>query len=210
MSKLRLIAVALLATSAAAPFSTATHAEPLERGECKALQGQKQALLTSGVKAALSRGPDWVKEHLHKQEEIEKVREYLRVEEKVAFRCRTDGVRVPKPMPPPPPDRKPPVPTYVVESGTPKILAGMAATSFLPLRKPSLSQPNTAETATIQPETPKTETAATDAPNGQEAGDAGDTGDAISVIETTEAEPGPSQAVADSDMTAPSENKAAQ
>ena len=133
MPNSRLIAVALLATSAAALFGTATRAEPLEREECKALQSQKQALLTAGVKAALNRGPDWVKEHLHNEEEIEKVRQYLLVEEKVAFRCRTDGVRIPKPKPPPVPERKPPIPTYVVESGTPKILAGLAATAFLPL-----------------------------------------------------------------------------
>ncbi len=42
------------------------------------------------------------------------------------------------------PDRKPSVPTILVE-GTPKVLAGVAATSFLPLRKPSFSRSETAE-----------------------------------------------------------------
>ena len=128
------------------------------------------------MRSALARGPDWVNDHLHDHEEIEKVREYLKVEEKVAFRCRTDGVLVPKPMPPPFPDRKPPVPTLVVQ-GTPKILAGVAATSFLPLRKPTT-------TATAESETPADE--GTDG-----AGDIATDGD--------DDETGPSQTVADSD-----------
>ena len=131
---LRLIATVLIAMGLIAPFGTASVAEPLEPAECKALQSQKNTLLTKTVRSALRRGPDWVKEHLHDEDQIEKVREYLLVEEKVAFRCRTDGVRVPKPLPPPLPDRKPPVPTFVAGEENQKILAGMAATSLLPLR----------------------------------------------------------------------------
>jgi hypothetical protein len=186
MLKLRLIAIALLAACAVAPISA--DAEPLEWEECKALQAKKRTLLTPKVRSALSRGPDWVKDHLHDYQEIEKVREYLKVEENVAFRCRTDGIRVPKPMPPPLPDRKPPVPTLVVQ-GTPKILAGVAATSFLPLRKPTA-------TATTEAQAPADE-------GNEGAGDIATEGD-------EEPEPGPSQTVADSDKTAPSENKATQ
>ena len=45
------------------------------------------------MQAALERGPDWVKDHLNDLE-IERVREFLRVEEMIKFRCRTG---VPKP-----------------------------------------------------------------------------------------------------------------
>ena len=43
--------------------------------------------------------PDWVKDHLN-EIEIERVREFLEVEEMIKFRCRTG---VPKPKPPAPP-----------------------------------------------------------------------------------------------------------
>jgi hypothetical protein len=195
MPKLRLIAVALLAASAAAPFGLGLRAEPLERDACKALEAQKRFLLTPSVNAALSRGPDWVKEHLHSAEDIEKVRQYLQVEEKVAFRCRTDGVRMPEPKPMPLPDRKPPVPVDQVAEGEPaKVLAGAASTSLLPLRKPSLSSPEPAET--------EAEAAAE-----QEAGDADEV---VTSSDPEETEPGSSQTVADSDKTAPPENKATQ
>jgi len=127
-TKLHLVAVALLFGAIFAPYGT-VRAEPLEAEECKALQSQQKILLTPTVKAALSRGPDWVKDNLHNQDMIERVREYLSVEEKLAFRCRTNGVRIPKPLPPSLPDRKPAVPTFIV--------AGVDATSLLPLRNPS-------------------------------------------------------------------------
>jgi len=193
MLKLRLIAIALLIACTAAPISAG--AEPLEREECKALEAEKRTMLTPRIKTALQHGPDWVKEHLHNQAEIEKIRQYLQVEEKVAFRCRTDGVRIPKPLPPPLPDRKPAVPTILVE-GTPKILAGVAATSFLPLRKPSV----------FGGETPGAETAGAEPPADEETAGEGD----ITTPADTEAEAGPSQTVADSDKTAPSEEKATQ
>jgi len=203
MPSLRLIAIALLAACPAVlPFAAA--AEPLEADECKALQQKKQLLLTPQIKSALKRGPDWVKEHLHDYAEIEKVRQYLHVEEKVKFRCRTDGVRIPKPMPPPLPHRKPPVPLIVVE-GTPKVLAGVAATAFLPLRKPA---------------SPSAETAAAPNPADEESAGEGDitaaddiqaaTGPGQAETGSSHAETGPSQTVADSDKTAPSEIKATQ
>jgi len=201
MLKLGLIAMALLVASAATPFGLGARAEPLEREECKELQTQKRSLLTPDVKAALTRGPDWVKEHLYDQDHIEKVREYLSVEEKVAFRCRTNGVRVPKPLPPSLPDRKPPVPTYLVE-GSPKVLAGIAATSFLPLRKPSLAAPETAEAEDTAEEAVAEPAGDIDEPD--------TTTTATTAMDSEETEPGPSQAVADSDKTAPPENKATQ
>ena len=196
MLKLRLIAAAL-AMGLAALLSSAAWAEMLEPDQCKVLEAEKQTLLTASVKSALTGGPDWVKEHLHNEEEIEQVRKYLQVEEKVAFRCRTDGVRIPKPQPPPLPDPKPPVPEYMVDvhGQTPKIIAGVAAMTFLPLRKPSSMD---AETVDIE------------APEVIGAGDASEPDEVTVAGETTEAEPGPSQAVADSDKTAPPENKATQ
>ena len=191
MSKLRLIATAVLAVSMTVFVSAAARAEPLEPDECKALETQKQSLLTTSVKAALTQGPDWVKEHLHNEVEIEQVREYLRVEEKVAFRCRTDGVRIPKPTPPPLPDPKPAVPIIMAEGQ--KVLAGAAAISFLPLRKPSAVAAEMVETMAGAQEP---------------AGDADDPEEVTAAAESTGTGPGPSQAVADSDKTAPSENKA--
>jgi hypothetical protein len=191
MSMLRPIAAALLALSMTAPVGTAARAEPLEPDECKALETQKQSLLTAGVKAALIQGPDWVKEHLHNEEEIERIRVYLQVEEKVAFRCRTDGVVVPKPVPPPLPDPKPAVPIIMAEGQ--KVLAGAVAMSFLPLRKPSAVAAEMMETMAGAQEP---------------AGDADDPEEVTAAAESPGAGPGPSQAVADSDKTAPSENKA--
>lgn len=190
MFKLRLIAAALLAVGLAAHFSPPARAEMLERDQCKVLEAEKQTLLTANVKAALTGGPDWVKDHLHNEDEIEKVRAYLRVEEKVAFRCRTDGVRIPKPQPPPLPDPKPAVPIIMAEGQ--KVLAGAAAMSFLPLRKPSATVSETAEAEALGIE------------------GIGDAEEVTALADSSEAEPGPSQAVAESDKTAPPENKATQ
>lgn len=128
MTKLHPMAVILLVVACVVPYGAGV-AEPLEAEECEALKSQQKSLLTSTVQAALTKGPDWVKDNLHNHDQIEQIREYLSVEEKVAFRCRTDGVRIPKPLPPSLPDRKPAVPTFVV--------AGVDATSLMPLRNPS-------------------------------------------------------------------------
>jgi hypothetical protein len=188
----RLITVALYAVCAAL-LSTVATAEPLERDACKSLEAEKRALLTPEMQAALARGPDWVKNHLDSAGDIEKVRQYLLVEEKLAFRCRTNGVRIPPPRLPPLPDPKPPVPIFTVEGQ--KVLAGAAAISFLPLRKPSPSASEPVQAAATAPES---------------VGDADDSGD--SDEDTTAAVPksGPSQTVADSDKTAPPEIKATQ
>jgi len=190
MPMLRFITVVLLAASAAVPLSLA-RAQPLEPEECKALEAEKRTLLTPDIKAALEQGPDWVKEHLHSADQIERVRYFLTVEEKIKFRCRTDGVVIPEPKPVPLPDRKPEVPRTetadVQEDGseTDKVLADVASTSLLPLRKPSLSPP---ESGDGEPE--------------QGTADAEETSD--------QPDSGPSQTVADSDKTAPSQVKATQ
>lgn len=94
MPVLRVIAVAFLAASSAAPFGVGAHAEPLEKDACRNLQLEQKKLLTPQMQAALERGPDWVKDHLNDQE-IERVRDFLRVEEMIEFRCRGGGVAKP-------------------------------------------------------------------------------------------------------------------
>jgi len=96
---LRFIAVALLVPSLVTLVTARAAAEPLDKDACAALQLKQQTLLTPAMQTALDRGPDWVKDHLNDQD-IEKVREFLEVEEMIKFRCRTG---VPKPGSPPPP-----------------------------------------------------------------------------------------------------------
>ncbi len=96
---LRVIAIALVASSAALPFTARALGEPLDKDACANLQLEQKKLLTPAMQVALERGPDWVKDHLNDQE-IERVRSFLEVEEMIKFRCRTG---VPKPTPPAPP-----------------------------------------------------------------------------------------------------------
>jgi hypothetical protein len=98
MPLLRFIAVAFIAFSTV-PFGMPANAEPLDKDACANLQIEQKKLLTPQMLAALERGPDWVKDHLNDLE-IERVRDFLRVEEMIKFRCRTG---VPKPKPPAPP-----------------------------------------------------------------------------------------------------------
>lgn len=180
----RFITLALFSACAAAALSTAATAEPLDGAACKTLKAEQKSLLTRKLKAALARGPDWVKENLHNAEEIEKVRHYLLVEEKAAFRCRTDGVRIPKPRGMELPERKPEPPTEIASIEEPvKVLASATANPFLPLRKPGWTAPAAANPEPVQ-------TAAGD-------------GDITASIEPT---PAPSQTVADSDKTAPQQD----
>jgi hypothetical protein len=89
MPLLRFIAVALLASSPAL-LGAAALAEPLDKEACLKLQGERKKLLTREMQAALDHGPDWVKNHLDTGE-IEKVREFLSIEEMIEFRCRDGG-----------------------------------------------------------------------------------------------------------------------
>jgi len=141
MPLLRVIAVALVTASTAAPFSAV--AEPLDRESCLKLQVERKKLLTREMQAALDRGPDWVKDHLNTGE-IEKVREFLDVEAKIEFRCRGGGVTKPSetaatgnPDIPPLPDRKPTPPPSAVAEGDPD--------TPLPDRNPNAAPPATAD-----------------------------------------------------------------
>ncbi len=142
MRLLRFIAVALVAASMAAPFGVGARAEPLDRESCLKLQGDRKRLLTREMQSALDRGPDWVKDHLNTGE-IEKVREFLAVEEMIEFRCRGGGVSKPTEKAaadvetPPLPDRKPAPPPSEVAAGDPD--------TPIPDRKPGASPSVTAD-----------------------------------------------------------------
>jgi hypothetical protein len=91
MPVLRFIAVAILASSSTVTLGVRAIAEPLEKEACLNLQVERKKLLTREMQAALDHGPDWVKNHLD-TEEIEKVRQFLAIEEMIEFRCRGGGV----------------------------------------------------------------------------------------------------------------------
>ena len=91
MQSLRFIAVALLVAGSLPSAASHVLAEPLDKQSCKELQDQKKALLTREMQAALDHGPDWVKDNLDPVE-LDKVRRFLLVEEKIVFRCRGGGV----------------------------------------------------------------------------------------------------------------------
>jgi hypothetical protein len=80
-----------LVFAAAFLAGTAARAEPLDKESCANLQIERKKLLTRDMQAALEQGPDWVKDHLN-EEAIDRVRHFLRVEEKIQFRCRGGGV----------------------------------------------------------------------------------------------------------------------
>jgi hypothetical protein len=115
--------------SAALPLAGAVAmAEPLDKESCANLQVQRSKLLTRDMQAALDQGPDWVKTHLN-DEAIDRVRQFLSVEEQVQFRCRGGGVaKVPAKSTDttpgntetvPLPDRKPASPTAESGDGKP-------------------------------------------------------------------------------------------
>ena len=114
MPLLRLIAVALLISSSTALLGLGAIAAPLDKEACANLEGERKKLLTPEVQAALERGPDWVKNHLD-HEKIERVRQFLIVEESIVFRCRGGGVAKPVPVIVPLPDRKPVLPALPVK-----------------------------------------------------------------------------------------------
>lgn len=142
MPLLRFIAVALFASSPAL-LGTAAWAEPLDKEACLKLQGERKKLLTREMQAALDHGPDWVKNHLDSGE-IEKVREFLAIEEQIEFRCREGGpaARALQNLAKNPdnvtlPDRKPAPPPSTVATGT--------SETPLPDRNPTAAQSTTAD-----------------------------------------------------------------
>ena len=151
MPLLRFIATALLTGTLLALPGVRVSAEPLDRESCLNLQDERARLLTRGMKIALERGPDWVKDHLNTGE-IEKVREFLAVEEMIEFRCRGGGVVKQAATPAsgeavPLPDRKPDAPqgTAAGSAETPQPAVAGGADVPLPDRKPGSATPSVAD-----------------------------------------------------------------
>src|SRR5262245_38738979 len=152
MPLLRFIAIPLLTGTLVALSGGRLSAEPLERDACLKLQADRARLFTREMRVALERGPDWVKDHLNTGE-IEKVREFLAVEEMIEFRCRGGGVvkQVAKPVSAedmPLPDRRPDPPqgTAVGSAETPQPTAAAGSADIpLPDRKPGSATPSVAD-----------------------------------------------------------------
>ncbi len=153
MPLLRFIVMALLTGTVAMLPGARAHAEPLDRESCVNLQAERAKLLTREMKLALERGPDWVKDHLNTGE-IEKVREFLAIEEMIEFRCRGGGVSKQTATPAsgdavPLPDRKPDPPqgTALGSADTPQPSATPAGSADIPLpdRKPGSATPPMAD-----------------------------------------------------------------
>ena len=145
MPLLRFIAMALLTGTLAALPGARVSAEPLDRESCLKLQADRARLFTREMRVALERGPDWVKDHLNTGE-IEKVREFLAVEEMIEFRCRGGGTVKQAATPAsaedmPLPDRRPDPP-----QGT----AAGSADIPLPDRKPGSATPSVADVVPSQ------------------------------------------------------------
>ena len=60
---------------------------PLDKDACDQLKAEHDAKLTPEIKDALDHGPDWVKANLDTAK-LDKVREYLVLEERLEFQCR--------------------------------------------------------------------------------------------------------------------------
>lgn len=78
----------LLAGFAVATFTGGSAvALPLDKEACEELKAEHDAKLTPEIKEALEHGPDWVKANLDTAK-LDKVRDYLLVEERLEFQCR--------------------------------------------------------------------------------------------------------------------------
>lgn len=82
---------AVLLIPAATFGATGAIGEPLDKASCAKLALERKDLLTPEMQAALDRGPDWVKKNLD-EAKIDRVRQFLSVEEQIQFRCRGGGV----------------------------------------------------------------------------------------------------------------------
>jgi hypothetical protein len=138
MKMLRFFAVALVAASSAVSLCATTFATPLDKGACLKLQGERKKLLTAKMRAALEQGPDWVKNHLN-DDDIEKVREFLLIEETIEFRCRDSVVAkamqeaLANPDAVPLPDRKPTPPSSVAAANPSTAATGGTVDPEMPL-----------------------------------------------------------------------------
>ena len=147
MKMLRFIAVALVAASSAVSLCATAFAAPLDKVACLKLQDERKKLLTAKMRAALEQGPDWVKNHLN-DDDIEKVREFLLIEETIEFRCRDSVVAkamqeaLANPDAVPLPDRKPTPPSSVAAANPSTAATGGTVDPEMPLpdRNPAAAE----------------------------------------------------------------------
>lgn len=84
-------------------LQAAALAAQLDPGQCDSLKAERESLATAGGLAAdLERGPEWGQANLS-PERLRQIRDFLELEEKIAFRC-------PRPKPPPAPATATPAP----------------------------------------------------------------------------------------------------
>jgi hypothetical protein len=91
MTGRRFVVTLLVSIAPAMLGASLSQAEPLDKASCAKLAVERTKLLTPEMQAALDRGPDWVKKNLD-ETKIDRVRQFLSVEEMIQFRCRGGGV----------------------------------------------------------------------------------------------------------------------
>jgi hypothetical protein len=143
----RLIAIMLCASGVCALLNFGAAARPLDKTSCTHLKTEHQELLTPEMRKALDHGADWVKGHLDSSD-LDKVREFLVVEEDLEFRCPGGGVDLPKP--PPLPDHKPPVPPPETADVEPAP-ENQVSSDLLPDRNPSRASSSPTDAGSSQP-----------------------------------------------------------
>ena len=81
------LAMPLMMISIPLPPMEKAMANPvLATSDCKTLRAQRSALTILGVPAYLKKGPAWVQQNL-KNNEIYLIRNYIRIQEYIRFRC---------------------------------------------------------------------------------------------------------------------------
>jgi hypothetical protein len=169
MPMLRFIAVALVAASSVLLGAIAL-AEPLDKEACAKLEVDRKKLMTPKMQSALEQGPDWVKNHLN-DADIERVREFLLVEEQLKFRCRESVVAramqraLANPDSVPLPDRKPALPPGTAAASLPATPPASGGDPEMPLpdRNPAAAQRTIADVKPSQTVAGSDKTAPSDA-----------------------------------------------
>lgn len=157
-SSIRRLCLPLFALALAA--GDARPATALEPDACQTLQIKKRSLDFPALAQALERGPEWATANL-KPEEMDKLREFLTVEEQLMFQCRGGGRRRPastatSPSVAPLPTRKPtspggPPPAVPAEVAVPAEAPAAAEVSPPPPVPEPAAPTNAAATVIVPP-----------------------------------------------------------
>ncbi len=89
---LRAGALALMLSFFASPALAVVLGAP---ANCKTLRAQRKALVVLGVKENMRQGPVWAKQNLP-EPELYLIRHYMKIDEKVKFRCKIPVQKVAK------------------------------------------------------------------------------------------------------------------